>query len=140
MVTQLLLDENISPFLVHQLWAQNIDALPIRDRGLLGESDSRIWQFAAKERRALVTSNKDDFVKLANASPGHDGLVVIRSGGSRMEQFAGIVAATNWALEDGNSELGFVGCMIEVDEAGTVVLVTLGQQVGISPQRVIRPN
>ena len=63
MLAILLLDENTSPRIVRALWERQVDAVHIRDRGLLGASDHELWKFAKQEARTIVTINGKDFDK-----------------------------------------------------------------------------
>jgi predicted nuclease of predicted toxin-antitoxin system len=86
---KLLLDENLSPAAAVALAADGIDACHVRDRGILGAPDHDVLERAYQEDRVLVTSNVDDFVKLAAAREIHAGIVLIeRSGLLRDEQIA----------------------------------------------------
>jgi predicted nuclease of predicted toxin-antitoxin system len=78
---KLLLDENLSPAAAVALAADGIDACHVRDRGILGASDHDVLERAYQEDRVLVTSNVDDFVKLAAAREIHAGIVLIERGG-----------------------------------------------------------
>jgi predicted nuclease of predicted toxin-antitoxin system len=85
----LLLDENLSPAAAVALAADGIDACHVRDRGILGASDHDVLERAYQEDRVLVTSNVDDFVKLAAAREIHAGIVLVERGGLlRDEQIA----------------------------------------------------
>jgi predicted nuclease of predicted toxin-antitoxin system len=84
---KLLLDENPSPSAAVALVASGIDACHLRDRGILGATDHEVLERAFLEDRILVTSNVDDFVKLARAREIHAGIVLIeRAGLLRDEQ------------------------------------------------------
>jgi predicted nuclease of predicted toxin-antitoxin system len=84
-----LLDENLSPAAAVALAADGIDACHVRDRGILGASDHDVLERAYHEDRVLVTSNVDDFVKLAAARELHAGIVLVERGGLlRDEQIA----------------------------------------------------
>jgi predicted nuclease of predicted toxin-antitoxin system len=78
---KLLLDENLSPAAALALVADGIDACHVRDRGILGASDHEVLERAYQEDRVLVTSNVDDFAKLAGAREIHAGIVLIERGG-----------------------------------------------------------
>ncbi len=67
--------------------AEGIDAYHVRDRGILGATDQELLERAYQEDRVLVTSNVDDFDKLARARAIHAGIVLIeRAGLLRSEQ------------------------------------------------------
>ena len=74
---KLLLDENLSPQIAVRLRADGVDAVHVRDRGLLEASDAAVLACAFREDRMLVTSNVDDFTRLARAVQVHPGLVLI---------------------------------------------------------------
>jgi predicted nuclease of predicted toxin-antitoxin system len=78
---KLLLDENLSPAAAVALAAVGIDACHVRDRGILGATDREVLERAFLEDRILVTSNVDDFVKLARAREIHAGIVLIEQAG-----------------------------------------------------------
>lgn len=68
MNVKLLLDENLSPRLAEVLRNEDkLDAVHIRDRGLLGAKDHEVLERACAEDRVLATKKLDDFVKLARA-------------------------------------------------------------------------
>ncbi len=82
MNVKLLLDENLSPRVAETLAKEDgVDAVHVRDRGLLGARDHLVLEAAFEEDRVLVTSNVDDFVKLARARNLHPGIVLIEDGG-----------------------------------------------------------
>ncbi|HEV3188988.1 MAG TPA: DUF5615 family PIN-like protein [Polyangiaceae bacterium] len=82
MNVKLLLDENVSPMVAETLRKEDgVDAVHVRDRGLLGALDHTVLEAAFAEDRVLVTSNVDDFVKLARARELHPGIVLIEDGG-----------------------------------------------------------
>lgn len=124
MLAILLLDENISPKIVEQLWANNIDAVHIRDRDLLEAADQDIWRFANEQNRAVVTINGRDFLKLAQRSESHSGLIVIPSGANREGQLGFIMTAVAW-VNSTNSSAGFTNRYIEVSDKGEIVLARI---------------
>lgn len=124
MLAILLLDENISPNIVEELWRNDVDALHIRDRNLLEAPDHEIWRFANQENRAVVTINGRDFLKFAQKSESHSGLVVIPSGGNRVVQLNLIMTAVAW-VNSANSPAGFTNRYIEVGENGEIVLARI---------------
>lgn len=78
---KLLLDENLSPKVAEALRRDGIDAIHVRDRGLLEASDHRVLDKAFDEDRVLVTANVGDFVKLAHSRELHAGIILIENGG-----------------------------------------------------------
>ena len=78
---KLLIDEDLSPRVARILCEQFlIDAVAIRDRGLLGISDRQVLDYAFNEDRILVTANIGDFEKFARASEVHAGIVFVKEG------------------------------------------------------------
>ena len=77
MNVKLLLDENLSPGVAETLRKNGLDAVHVRDRGLLGALDHTVLEASFAEDRVLVTSNVDDFVKLARVREVHPGIILI---------------------------------------------------------------
>lgn len=84
-----LIDEDISPSVALYLCKNFlVDAVAVRDRGLLGKSDRQIIEYAFNEDRILVTANVVDFEKFAKAFEVHAGIIFIQEGDLlRDEQF-----------------------------------------------------
>ena len=81
MDVKLLLDENISPKVGEMLRAQDgVDAVHVRERGLLQAPDRDVLERAYAEDRVLVTKNVEDFVKLARACDLHPGILLLEDG------------------------------------------------------------
>jgi predicted nuclease of predicted toxin-antitoxin system len=97
---KLLLDENLSPAAAVGLAADGIDACHVRDRGLLGASDHDVLERAYQEDRVLVTSNVDDFVKLATARELHAGIVLVERGGLLRDEQIALVREVAAVLAD----------------------------------------
>jgi predicted nuclease of predicted toxin-antitoxin system len=114
----LLLDENTSPRLVRSLWEREVDAIHVRDRGLLGASDHEIWKFAKQEARTIVTINGKDFRKDCQEHPG---IVVIPSGGSPDAQLEFIMSAVTWVTSTNSSD-GFSNRYLEIGDRGEIIL------------------
>ena len=74
-------DEDLSPNVARYLCEQLlIDAVAVRDRGLLGVNDRQILEYAFNEDRILITANIGDFERFANAVEVHAGIVFIQEG------------------------------------------------------------
>ena len=81
MIVKLLLDENLSPKVAEILRKEDgLDAVHIRDRGLLEATDPDVLDRAYAEDRVLATKNVDDFVKLARARELHPGIILLEDG------------------------------------------------------------
>lgn len=76
-----LIDEDISPAIARYLCEQFfIDAVAVRDRGLLGKSDRYVLEYAFNEERILVTANIVDFEKFASLLEVHCGMIFFLEG------------------------------------------------------------
>jgi len=84
---KLLLDENISPSLAQRLNEAGFDAYHVRDRGMAGMADHTLWTRAFEEDRVLVTINARDFVRPAEQTGLHSGIITLPSGATPTEQF-----------------------------------------------------
>jgi predicted nuclease of predicted toxin-antitoxin system len=66
-----------------------VDACHVRDRNKLGLKDPGVLDLAFQEDRILVTTNVDDFVRLARQRELHAGMLLIQDGDLfREEQLA----------------------------------------------------
>lgn len=121
MSVKLLLDENLSPGAAAALAADGIDACHVRDRGLLGATDHEVLERAYLEDRVLVTSNVDDFEKLARSRELHAGIALIERGGLlRDEQIAVVRAIARWLAEHGE----LVNELLHVAPDGSMTIET----------------
>ncbi|NET89669.1 MAG: hypothetical protein F6K45_16525 [Kamptonema sp. SIO1D9] len=90
-----LIDEDLSPtvarFLCEELF---LDAVAVRDRGLLSATDYQVLEYALKEERIVITANVHDFERFARAFSVHAGIVFLLEGDLlRQEQIAIVVEA-----------------------------------------------
>ncbi len=76
-----LIDEDLSPRVSLVLCERYlVDAVHVRDRGMLGEPDQVVLERAFEEDRILVTANVGDFQRLAGARELHAGIVLVLCG------------------------------------------------------------
>ena len=108
---KLLLDENLSPKVGEALCREGIDAIHIRDRGLLEAPDHRVLDKAFDEDRVLVTANVGDFVKLAQARELHAGIILIELGGLLRDEQLEVVRR---ACEQIGSQVDMANRMLRV--------------------------
>jgi predicted nuclease of predicted toxin-antitoxin system len=95
---KLLLDENLSPQVAEALRGEGIDAVHVRDRGLLQATDREVLDRAFDEDRVLVTANVGDFLKLARARDLHAGIVLIENGGLLRDEQREVVVRAHEAM------------------------------------------
>lgn len=88
-----IIDEDLSPRVARYLCQDFcFDAIAVRDRGLLGATDSEVLDYAFKEDRILVTANIRDFEKLAAAAEIHAGIVLMQDGDLRAAEQIEVMA------------------------------------------------
>lgn len=71
----LYIDENLTPEIANQLRLRGIDAVSVRDLGLLGDSDDNHLATATAMSRVLVTSDTD-FLVLESQGIEHAGIIL----------------------------------------------------------------
>ena len=77
-MARLFSDENFPLPVVEELRRLGHDAVSIQERGRAGEGtpDEEVLKLAIAERRAVLTIDRRDFIKLHKRDPDHAGMVV----------------------------------------------------------------
>ena len=72
-----LTDENVSTKVVNSLRKFNYDVKDIKEEKLYGLSDEKIFELAQKERRIIISHDKD-FIRSASLPGKHNGIILLR--------------------------------------------------------------
>ncbi len=98
MTGRLLLDENLSPRLAAALSEQFSGSKHVRDVRLKGQSDHRIWEFAAENGYTIVTKD-DDFRALSLLRGGPPKVIWLVVGNTSTAEILRILLAHASAIE-----------------------------------------
>jgi len=76
-----LVDEDLSEEIASILRARGIDAVHVRELGLSGAEDQEVLDEAARQKRCVITRNRNDFLMLTefyfHEGRPHHGVVII---------------------------------------------------------------
>ncbi len=75
-MVKLFADENFPGPVLERLRNAGWDVLRVQDVGLRTEPDERVLEFATAQERAVLTRDRDDFVRLHSVVKDHAGIVV----------------------------------------------------------------
>ncbi|NES21148.1 MAG: hypothetical protein F6K41_20015 [Symploca sp. SIO3E6] len=122
-----LIDEDISPSVARTLCEQLlVDAVAVRDRGLLGVSDREVLEYAFNEDRIVITANIQDFEKFARSVEVHAGVVFIQEGDLlRKEQLEICLEAVAFLQQEIAAGRDMINRVLYVSIDGTKKLETL---------------
>lgn len=117
-----IIDEDLSPRVARYLCQEFcVDAIAVRDRGLLGATDAEVLEYAFNEDRILVTANIRDFEKLAAAVEIHAGIVLMQDGdliaAEQIELIATVVRVIQVEIDLGND---LINRVLYISISGTV--------------------
>ncbi len=111
---KLFLDENLSPWVAKALRDEGIDAVHVRDRGLLSAPDRKVWGKACEEDRIVVTSNVGDFETLASNADLHSGAIFLEGQLTRDGQLKALRKAAALIEKEGD----LLNRVLEISEDG----------------------
>lgn len=78
---KLLIDEDLSPSIAQVISQKlGIEAVAVRDRGLINAEDQAVFEYAYKNDYIVVTANIRDFEQIARATEIHPGIIFICDG------------------------------------------------------------
>ena len=134
-----LIDEDLSPSVARHL-CENvfIDAVAVRDRGLLSVNDYQILKYAFDEERILVTANVCDFERFARNCEVHAGIIFIRNGALRRdEQIAVVEKAVSAILSELKSGHDLVNRVLYIELDGTINFETLSSALSKETDKLV---
>ncbi len=98
-----LIDENLNVGIAEILKSDGIDAIHVNALGLSGASDREVLDEAARQKRCVVTRNRNDFLELtkhffSEGRPHYGVLIVSKS--YRLKDYARIAHAVAWMVHN----------------------------------------
>lgn len=104
---KLLFDENLSPKLPRLLAAEFPDSVHVRDCGLKGQTDLRVWEYARDNGFTLVSKDTDFYLRtLMYGVPPK--LVWLRVGNCTREQLRQLLAGNQETIHKFESATEYV--------------------------------
>ena len=128
-----LIDEDLSPRVARYLCEHFcFDAIAVRDRGLLGSTDSEVLDYAFAEDRILVTANIRDFEKFASLVEVHAGIVMVREGDLLVaEQIDLIANVVRVLIAESETGKDLINRVLYVSISGTTKFIDLPDRSSI---------
>ncbi len=122
-----LIDEDISPKVALYLCQDClIDAVAVRDRGLLGKDDRFILDYAFNEDRILITANIGDFQRFAKAVEVHCGIVFMQEGDLLREEQIYVVSESIKAIRaEFDAGRDMINRVLYISILGTIIFEDL---------------
>jgi hypothetical protein len=78
---RILIDEDLSPTIAHELWQLGYEATCVRDRGRLGSKDWDLLPWLVQERLTLCTENGQEWARRVQdwhaSGEHHYGLLIV---------------------------------------------------------------
>jgi predicted nuclease of predicted toxin-antitoxin system len=114
---KLLIDEHLSPQLVHKCAQKGLYAVAAAHVGLAGRQDAELWRYALDNDFVVVTGNTRDFINLVEVEL-HPGAIMLREGSlSRDEQWSRLELALDHILKHADPARYMINRVVEVGSA-----------------------
>jgi predicted nuclease of predicted toxin-antitoxin system len=118
---RLLIDACLTPAAgsyLHNIFPGKVDVLHVDAVLPPATTDQAVFDWAAKDRRAVVTANIGDFARLASHTAGHPGLVLIEDQNAKAAQIAAIALMIEAILGWTADQRGLAGHVFTWRKAG----------------------
>jgi predicted nuclease of predicted toxin-antitoxin system len=97
------LDHDVPAEIARVLRNEGHDVVELRNLLSIESTDEEVFSFAAREKRLMLTCNRDDFLKLAEKL-SHHGLIILIRRRSRHAECAHLLSLLDRAGETGLTE------------------------------------
>ena len=98
-----LIDENLNTGIAEVLKSTGIDAIHVNTLGLAGASDREVLDEAARQKRCVVTRNRNDFLELTkrffSEGRSHHGVLIVPKS-YRLKDYVRIAHAIAWMVHN----------------------------------------